>query len=105
MTTLKTRFQEVVETEGTTIEDVADMPSEARPAFTIAKAVEWARDPVNAPRIEQAAKQAREVQDTIVQRIDDGVTEWKDLMVDVLMNEDTETALVDSLLSSLTGVK
>lgn len=97
--------EKVIDTEGTTIQDVSDIRPDDRPAFTIAKAVQWARDPANAPRIEQAVQQATEAKQRLVQRIDDRVTGVKDLIVDCLMDDETSTGLFDEFLSSVTGIR
>lgn len=103
--TLKTEIFDAIDTDGVTVEDMKAEPLHERPQFTIPLAVRWARDPANAPKIEQFAKEAGEAQDSLMQSIDDGVSEWGNLMVDVLMNDDVESDLMSEFLSSLTGVR
>lgn len=94
-----------IDTDGVTVEDVKNAPMRDRPAFSIPAAIAWARDPKNAPKIEEVAREARVAQDQFMHRLDDRLTEVKDLFVDVLMNDETESDLVSDFLSSITGVK
>lgn len=94
-----------IDTEGVTIEDVKNAPLRDRPVFSIPAAIAWARDPANAPKIEEVAREARQAQDKFMHRLDDRVTEIKDLFVDVMMNDETESDLISDFLSSITGVK
>lgn len=97
MTRLQTN---VIDTEGVTIEDI---PSAERPAYSIAAAIAWAKRPENAPRIEQVAQRAGEVQRNIARRVDDEVTKVGRLLVDMATNDDVLEDVTVSLLRSLVG--
>lgn len=105
MTDLKSEMLDAIDTDGVTVEDIKKQPIEDRPVFSIPMAMQWARDPKNAPKIEQFAKDARVAQDKFMHRLDDGVTEVKDVIVDILMNEETESDIVSELLGHFTGIK
>lgn len=103
--TLQTEVLDAIDTNGVTVEDVKAQPIGDRPVFSIPLAVKWARDPANAPKIEKFAKDAREAQDQFMHRLDDRVTQVKDVIVDILMNDDVESDLVSDLLGHFTGIK
>lgn len=105
MPTIQSEVLDAIDTEGVTVDDVKAQPIADRPVFSIPMAVAWARDPKNAPKIERFAQDARQAQDDFMHRLDDGVTEVKDMLVDILMNEETESDIVSDLLSSFTGIK
>lgn len=105
MPNLKNEMLGAIDTEGVTVEDIKEQPVADRPVFSIPMAVAWARDPANAPKIEQFARDARIAQDNFMHRLDDGITEVKDVLVDILMNEETESDIVSDLLSSFTGIR
>jgi len=95
--------KQVVDTEGVTVEDIRAMPIEERPPFTIAKAIEWARRPENAERIEQTAQRIATKAEHAVARADEHVTHYKNVMVDILTDEDVKEDFVNSFLESVFG--
>lgn len=103
--TLKTEVLDAIDTEGVSVEDVQAQPIEDRPLFSIPMAVKWARDPANAPKIEEFAKHAGEAQEEIMHQIDDTLTRTKDVIVDILMNDETETSIVNDLIGHFFGVR
>lgn len=102
-TDLDREVRDFVDTEGVTIEDVQSVPREDRPVFTIAATIEWAKKPENADRIEVAAREVRAKARDTLQRIDDRVTATKNVMVDILMNDDTKEDFLNSFLGSIFG--
>lgn len=108
-TKLKTNLRDVVEdaidTEGTTIEDITDVEAEDRPAYTVAHAIAWARRPENAPRIEQVARQAGKAQRQFVHQLDDQITQVKDVLVRLAVDDEEREGFFDGLLRQFTGIE
>ncbi len=97
--------QTVIETTGEVVEETSSktpsVDAKSVPIYTVARAVEWMRQPENAPKIEHAAKVAGEATREIARGIDREVTNVWRLMVDISTDEDAEQDFINSFLKTL----
>lgn len=111
---MHSRTEEVIEARVVEVIDTKDVPidglkDDELPAYSIAKAIAYARDPKNADQIQAFADDAATGYKRVVSAIDEGVTRTKDLFVDLLEDEGEEDGILSkftsSLLSDLTGIR
>lgn len=104
---------DVIETTGEVVEeakavysetsdvDIKDIPLSERPLYTVAKAIEWAKDPKNAPKIEEVVARARDGQERFVRKVDEEVSKVGRLIADMATDESFEDEVINHFLGTL----
>ena len=97
---------EVVDTDGVVIQDI---PDDGKVPYSIARAVQFARDPANAQTIQTFSDEVAAGYRKTIHKLDDNVTRTKDLLV-ALIDDDGESggikdAFFNSLVKQFTGIE
>ena len=95
--------------ERTTVDDGSKRPPPPTdlkdiPVYTVARAVEWMRDPKNAPKIERMAVQGGEAVKTIARGIDREVGKVGRLLAQLGTDDDVLEDFTNSFLKSVFGL-
>jgi hypothetical protein len=102
----------IVETEGEPVKETTepapkptleDIPKEDLPAYTVAGAIEWIKQPANADRCQRWVGQFEAQAVNMMHRAADTMAEVGGVMVDILEKPEVETEFIDGLLDSFLG--